>query len=237
MFDMILQDKIALVTGATRGIGFAVAKRLAVDGAHIIAVGRNKAALEKLDDEIQFLGGTATLVQLDLTEFDKIEILAKNIAERFGKLDILVGNAGILGEITPMPHTSPAEWDRVITTNLTANFHLIRCFDLLLKQSENPRAMFVTSGVTNGAYAYWSAYAVSKSALEKMVQTYAAENATTNLCVNLIDPKAVRTRMRAQAFPGEDPETLPLPENITDIFAYLASSDCRETGKKFSPVC
>jgi len=228
-----LSTKIALVTGATRGIGAAVAKRFAAEGAHIIAIGRRQADLERLDDEIQALGGTATLIQLDLQEFPKIEILAQNIAEKFGKLDILIGNAGILGEITPMPHTSPAEWDKVIAVNLTANFHLIRCFDALLRRAENPRAMFVTSGVTSGVHAYWGAYAVSKAALEEMVETYAAENVKTNLRVNLIDPKATRTRMRAQAFPGEDPDTLTPPENITDIFVRLARSDLTETGQKF----
>jgi NAD(P)-dependent dehydrogenase (short-subunit alcohol dehydrogenase family) len=238
IFSLKFTNKIALITGATRGIGYAVAKRFAAEGAHVIAVGRSKSSLEKLDNEIQVNsskngGSSATLVQLDLTEFDKIETLAQNIAQRFGKLDILVGNAGILGEITPMSHTTPAEWDKVIATNLTANFHLINHFDALLKQAENPRAMFVTSGVTSGTHAYWGAYAVSKAALEKMVETYAAENIKTALRVNLIDPKAVQTRMRAQAFPGEAPETLVLPENITDIFMQLASSDCTETGKKF----
>lgn len=227
-----LTKKIALITGATSGIGYAVAKRFAGEGAHIIAVGRSQKNLESLDDEIREIGGSATLVQLDLMEFPKIDILAQSIAEKFGKLDILVGNAGVLGEITPMPHTSPDEWDKVIATNLTANFHLIRCFDGLLKKSQNPRAMFVSSGVTNGAHAYWGAYSVSKAALENMVEVYAAENLKTNLLVNLIDPRAVRTRMRAQAFPGEDPETLAKPENITDIFVKLASDDCAETGKK-----
>jgi len=230
---MLLKNKIALITGATRGIGYAVAKRFAGEGAHIIAVGRSQKNLEILDDEIREKGGSATLVQLDLMEFPKIDILAQSIAEKFGKLDVLVGNAGILGEITPMPHTSHDEWDKVIATNLTANFHLIRCFDGLLKKAENPRAMFVSSGVTNGAHAYWGAYSVSKAALENMVEVYSAENLKTNLLVNLIDPRAVRTRMRAQAFPGEDPETLAKPENITDIFVKLASDDCAETGKKF----
>ncbi len=229
----MLRGRIALITGATRGIGYAVAKRFAAEGAHVIAVGRTQKNLESLDDEIRAAGGTATLVQLDLMEFPKIDILAQTIAEKFGKLDILVGNAGVLGEITPMPHTSPDEWDKVIATNLTANFHLIRCFDGLLKKAENPRAMFVTSGVTSGTHAYWGAYSVSKAALENMVEVYAAENTKTNLRVNLIDPAAVRTRMRALAFPGEDPETLPKPENITDIFVRLAANDCTETGKKF----
>lgn len=228
-----LQQKIALITGATRGIGAAVARRFAAEGAHIIAIGRRQADLEKLDDEIRAAGGSTTLVQLDLQDFPKIDALAQMVAERFGRLDILVGNAGVLGEITPMPHTTPSEWDKVIAINLTANFHLIRCFDGLLKQSLAPRAMFVSSGVTNGAHAYWGAYAVSKAGLEKMVETYAAENMKTAMCINIIDPRATRTRMRAQAFPAEDPDTLTPPEKITDIFVRLASDDCCETGQKF----
>jgi NAD(P)-dependent dehydrogenase (short-subunit alcohol dehydrogenase family) len=228
-----LATKIALITGATRGIGFAVAKRFAQEGAHVIATGRSVKGLEQLDDEIKALGGSATLVPLDLLETDKIEMMAQNIANRFGKLDILVGNAGVLGELTPMAHTSPEQWDKVIAINLTANYHLLRCFDMLLKLSEHPRAMFVSSGVTEGAYPYWGAYAVSKSALEKMVETYAAENAKTNLKANLIDPAAVRTKMRAAAFPGEDPQTLPHPDDITELFVTLASEELKETGKKF----
>ncbi len=230
---MELANRIALITGATRGLGFAVAKRFAREGAHVIATGRNTKALEELDDEIKAQGGVATLVQLDLLETDKIELLAQSIAQRFGKLDILVGNAGILGELSPMSHTDSKDWDKVMAVNVTANFHLIRCFDNLLKLSDSPRAMFVSSGVTSGAHAYWGAYAVSKSALEKMVETYAAENAKTALRVNLIDPGAVRTKMRAKAFPGEDPMTLLHPDEITDVFVRLASEKLKDNGKKF----
>lgn len=230
---MELTNRIALITGATRGIGAAVARRFAHEGAHVIAVGRNVAALEELDDEIKKQGGAATLVQLDLLETDKIEMLAQSIAQRFGKLDILVGNAGILGELSPIAHSNAEDWDKVMAINVTANFHLIRCFDTLLKISENPRAMFVSSGVTRGAHAYWGPYAVSKSALEKMVETYAAENAKTPLRVNLIDPGAVRTKMRAKAFPGEDPQSLPHPDEITDVFVRLAKEDLKDNGKKF----
>jgi len=231
-----LSGKIALITGATRGIGYGVAKRFAAEGAHVIATGRSVAGLEELDDAIKAIGGTATLVPLNLLETDKIEIMAQSIAQRFGRLDILVGNAGILGELSPVAHSNPDDWDKVIAVNLTANFHLIRCFDPLLKLSAAPRAMFVSSGVTRGAHAYWGAYAVSKSALEKMVETYAAENAKTPLKANLIDPGRVRTRMRAKAFPGEDPETLPHPDEITDVFLRLAREDLQDTGKRFYPT-
>ncbi len=229
-----LAGRIALITGASRGIGAAVAKRFAAEGAHVILTARDVKGLEETDDAIRSAGGTATLVPFDLTESDKIEALAVQVGERFAHLDILVGNAGILGDLGPMPHLSPEIWDKVIATNLTANFHLIRCFDALLKQSKTPRAMFVTSNVTDDAYAYWSAYAVSKAALEMLVRVWAAENIKAKLCINLIDPGEVRTRMNAQAFPGLDPVTRTPPEAITDIFVRLASLECTDTGKRFS---
>lgn len=229
-----LQNRIALITGASRGIGAAVAKRLAAEGAHVIAVARDKAGLEKLDDEIRAAGGKSiTLVQLDLTEFSKIEELAQMVAQRFGKLDILVGNAGLLGEMAPIAHTSPDVWDKTLAVNLTANMHLIRAFDPLLKRSDAPRALFVTSGITEGVFPYWNAYAVSKAALDNMIKMYAAENEKTPLRVNLVSPGIVRTHMRAQAMPGEDPETLTPPESITNIFVKLADPKLKDTGKLF----
>jgi NAD(P)-dependent dehydrogenase (short-subunit alcohol dehydrogenase family) len=229
----VLSNKIALVTGASRGIGYAVAKRFAAEGAQVIVVGRKQELLEQLDDEIAAAGGSLSIVKMDLLETDSIELLAQMVAQRFSKLDILVGNAGVLGELTPLPHTTAEDWDKVIATNLSVNFHLIRSFDAILKQSPAPRAMFVSSGVTTHASAYWGAYAISKAALEKMIETYAAENAHEKLRVNLIDPGAVRTRMRAQAFPGEDPATLPQADSITDMFVKLASESCADTGKRF----
>lgn len=225
--------RIALITGASRGIGEAVAKRFAREGMHVIAVATNGKKLEALDDAIQKEGGSCTLVQLDLSEFPKIDQLAAQVAERFGRLDVLVGNAGLLGEITPVPHTSPTEWHKVIDVNLNANFHLIRCFDTLLRASDSPRAIFVSSGVAARSSPYWGAYAVSKAALEMMVKTYAAENEKTNLRINLLDPGRTRTRMRAQAFPGEDPDTLPAPEALCDLFLKLTDSALKETGQVF----
>ena len=231
-----MKGRIALVTGASRGIGAAVAIRFACEGAHVIAVGRDTRGLEATDDAIrkQTNGATsATLVPLDLTEYDKIDLLASGIAQRFGKLDILVGNAAILTDMTPLPHIAPADWDKVMAINVTANWHLIRACDALLKNSDAPRAMFVTSGVTTHASPYWGAYAVSKTALESLVTTYAAENIKSSLKANLIDPGVVRTRMRAQAFPGEDPLTLPEAASITDLFVKLASPALTQTGEKF----
>ncbi len=231
---MKLAGRVALITGASRGIGAAVAKRFAAESAHVILVARDTKGLEATDDSIRAAGGKATLVPLDLKDAAKIEALAGIVAERFKKLDILVGNAGVLGDLTPVAHLSPDVWDQAITVNLTANMHLIRCFDTLLKQSDAPRAMFVTSGITEGVFPYWGAYATSKAALETLVKTYAAENSKTPLRVNLIDPGIVRTRLRATAIPGEDPMQHPTPEEITDIFVTLASVDLKETGKKFA---
>lgn len=228
-----LANRIALITGASRGIGQAVAKRFAAEGAQVILVARDKKGLEETDDAIRARGGIATLAPCDLMDAGAIEALARECASRFGKLDILVGNAGILGELTPIPHTDPAVFERVMATNLTANLHLIRQFDPLLKASDAPRALFVTSDVTDGAYAYWSSYAISKAALEMMVLVYAAEHVKTALKINLIDPGEVRTRMHAQAFPGADPKHLAEPESICDIFVRLAAVECADTGKKF----
>lgn len=229
----MINKRIALITGASRGIGEAVAKRFAAEGMHVVAVARSGKALEALHDNITKPGGSATMVQLDLMEFPKIDQLAQMIAERFGRLDVLVGNAAILGEITPMPHTSPEEWHKTIDINLQANFHLIRTMDPLLQASQSPRAIFVTSSVATRLSAYWGAYAVSKAALEMMVRIYAAENEKTALRVNLLDPGRTRTRMRAQAFPGENPDTLPAPETLTDLFLALASPDLQQTGQCF----
>ena len=229
-----LQGRIALITGASRGIGAAVATRFAREGAHVILVARNSKGLEATDDAIRAAGGSATLVPLDLRDYAKIEVLASMIAQRFGRLDILVGNAAVLSELTPLPHATQADWDKVMGVNVTANWHLIRCFDALLKRSEAGRALFVTSGVTNHPSPYWGPYAVSKSALEALVRTYAAENGKTRLRVNLIDPGRVRTRMRASAFPGEDPMTLPEPDAITDVFVTLAGAQCTHTGEKWN---
>ena len=226
-----LHDRIALVTGASRGIGRAVAKRFAQEGAHVIAVARTQGALEELDDEIRFMGGAVTLVPADLGDHAKIDQMGAAIFERFGRLDVLVGNAAILGILSPVGHVDPDTWDQVLRINLTANWRLIRSFDPLLRMSESGRAIFVTSGAADGPTAYWGAYAASKAALEMMVLTYAAEVKKTPLRVNLVDPGIVRTSMRAQAFPGEDPLKFKAPEEISGIFVDLAAADCSRHGE------
>ncbi len=229
-----LEGRICLVTGASRGIGAAIAKRYASEGAHVILVARTVGGLEAVDDAIQKDGkGKATLVPLDLMQWDKIDQLALSISERFGKLDVLVGNAGILGSLSPIGHYTPDTWQHVLGVNLTANWRLLRAFDPLLKASDSGRVIFVTSGVTEHKPAFWGAYTVSKLGLEGLAQTYAAETGkVTPIRVNVVDPGVVRTTMRAQAMPGEDASRLPAPEDITDIFVTLASKAYVQNGQK-----
>ncbi len=226
-----LAGRVALVTGASRGIGAAVARRFAAEGAHLILVARTVGGLEEVDDAIRADGGAATLAPFDLLEFDRIDRLGAAVAERHGRLDVLVGNAATLGSLRPMGHFPPDEWGRVLALNVTANWRLIRSFDALLKASDAGRAIFVTSGVARGVFPYWGAYAASKAALESMVRTYAAEVAKTNVRVNLLDPGVVRTAMRAEAMPGEDPMTLPHPDDIAGAFVDLAEPACLRNGE------
>lgn len=227
-----LKDRIALVTGASRGIGAAVAERYAREGAHVILVARTVGALEEVDDRVKAAGGSATLVPLDITQFDRLDEMGAALHERFGRLDVLVVNAGSLGVLTPLTHLEPKVWQQVVDTNLTASWRLVRSLDPLLRASEAGRAVFVTSGVTQATFPYWGAYAITKTALEALARTYAAECATTAIRANIIDPGVVRTDMRAEAFPGEDPETLPPPEAITETFVELAEPDCMMNGER-----
>lgn len=229
-----LEGRIALVTGAARGIGRAVAKAYAQAGAHIVAVARQQSqgALEELDDEIRALGGAATLTPLDLTDYAGIDRLGAAIFERWGRLDVLVGNAGILGPLSPLPHISPEDWESAMAINVTANWRLIRSFDPLLKASDAGRAIFVTSGAAAKAKPYWGLYSASKAALEKIAEIYAAECDKTAVKVNLVDPGPTRTRMRAKAMPGEDPGTLPTPEELAPLFVELADRKETRTGQR-----
>jgi len=226
-----LEGRVALITGASRGIGRAVALRFAAEGAHPILVARTQGALEEVDDEIRAMGGSATLVPADLTEFDAIDRMGGAIFERFGRLDVLVGNAGVLGVLGPLAHGDPKMWDNVMAINVTANWRLIRSFDPLLRASDTGRAIFVTSGAATADRAYWSAYAVSKAALEAMVRTYAADMDSTSVRVNMINPGATRTGLRAEAYPGEGPETLKTPDSITGLFVDLAETACTMNGQ------
>ncbi len=209
-----MQGRIAVVTGASRGIGRAVANELARRGAHIVAVARTQGGLEELDDEVKAAGSTATLVPIDITDYPAIDRLGAAIFERWKKLDVLVGNAGVLGRLAPLPHIDPKVWDEAMSVNVTANWRLIRSLEGLLRQSDAGRAVFVTSGAATKLNAYWGTYSITKAALEALVRTWAAELETTPVRVNLFSPGPVRTRMRAQAMPGEDPATIPSPEDV-----------------------
>jgi NAD(P)-dependent dehydrogenase (short-subunit alcohol dehydrogenase family) len=222
---------VALVTGASRGIGAAVAKLFASHGAHIVALARTVGGLEELDDAVAAEGGTATLVPQDLADLDSIDRLGAALYERFGKLDILVANAGTLGVLSPLSHVSPKVWDETMLLNLTVNFRLIRSMEPLLRQSDAGRAIFVTSGASKAPRAYWGPYGTSKAALDYMVGTWAQELMKTDIRVNLLNPGATRTDMRAEAMPGEDPMTLPPPEDIAPAFLDLASPACTRHGE------
>lgn len=229
-----LSDRIALVTGASRGIGAAVALDLARSGAHIVALARTVGGLEELDDKIKAESGSATLVPLDVKDSDGIARLALALNERYGRLDVLIGNAGILGPLSPLGHVDPKDWDNVFAVNVTANWQFIRCMDPLLRASQSGRAVFLTSGVAHAGRAYWGPYGASKAALEMLVRTYAAECATTAVRANLFAPGPTRTRMYATAFPGIDPLTLPTPEEIARAIVPLCLPDCSANGKIYN---
>src|SRR4051812_21571401 len=220
-----LASRLALVTGASRGIGYATARALAKAGAHIVAVARTQGGLEELDDEIRKDGGSATLVPLNLTDFDGIARLGAALHERHGKLDILVGNAGVAGPSSPLGHIELKPWNDVMAVNVTANFQLIRCMEPLLKQSDAGRAVFVTSGAASKASAYLGPYATSKPALEPRARAWPHKTASTALRVNLFSPGPLRTRMRAIVFPGEDPATLEPPENAAEFIVPMCAPD------------
>jgi NAD(P)-dependent dehydrogenase (short-subunit alcohol dehydrogenase family) len=220
-----LEGRIALVTGASRGIGRASAIALAKAGAHVILVARTVGGLEETDDEIQKAGGTATLVPMNLRDFDAIDRLGASIHERWGKLDALLGNAGVLGQLTPLTHMDVKTFTEVMEVNVTANWRLIRSLDPLLRASDAGRVLFVTSGAARKHVAYWGAYALSKSALEIMALTYAVECETTAIKVNLINPGPMRTLMRQKAMPGEDPEYLIKPDEMAYKVVEMLSPD------------
>jgi len=226
-----LAGRVALITGASRGIGAAVAKRFAAEGAKLILVARTVGGLEEVDDAVQAVGSSATLVPLDLRDAAQIDRLGATLFERFGRLDVLVGNAATLGVLSPLGHIDPPVWEEVMAVNLYANWRLIRSMDPLLRRSEAGRAIFVTAAQGSGVFPYWRAYAASKSALETMVRTYAGETSKTRLRVNLLDPGIVRTALRRAAFPGENPDSLRAPEEAAPYFVELASAACTRHGE------
>ncbi len=226
-----LQDRVTLITGASRGLGAALAERFAAEGARLILVARTTGGLEEVDDRVRAQGGEATLVPLDLLDGASIDQLGAVLLERFGQLDILIGNAGELGVLSPISHIEPKVFQRVMALNAMANFHLIRSLDALLRAGPAGRAIFVTSEVALYPRQYWAAYAASKAALEAIAMTYAAETERTRLRVNLVDPGPMRTRLRAQAYPGENPGLRPDPAELTDLFVELAEAGSTRHGE------
>jgi NAD(P)-dependent dehydrogenase (short-subunit alcohol dehydrogenase family) len=221
-----LQGQIALVTGASRGIGRACAIALAQAGAHVVAVARTQGALEDLDDEIRRLTGqSATLVPLDLAEGDSLDHLGLAIHNRFGRLDILVHAAAVLGGLTPISHIDPGPWDKIVAVNLTASYRLIRATERLLKAAPAGRAIFISTGRVARPKAFWGAYGATKAAMEHMVRTWADEVENTRVRAAIVDPGAMRTKMRAEAMPGEDPMTLPDPSEIGPMIVALAQAE------------
>ncbi len=226
------EGRVALVTGASRGIGFSVALALASAGAHVIATARTQSGLEDLDDAIRKQGGSATLVPMDMASADGIEKLAEAVQQRWGKLDILVVNAGVLGMLTPAAQIPAKVWNEVLAVNLLAPARLIRAFEALLKASDAGRAVFTTSGIgSQRSRAYWAAYGASKAGLDALVKSWAMELSGSSVRANLLDPGRVRTRMRAKAVPGEDPQSLPHPDDIAPVFLALCSAEETRTGE------
>jgi NAD(P)-dependent dehydrogenase (short-subunit alcohol dehydrogenase family) len=227
----VLSGRIALVTGASRGIGAATARTLGQAGAHVVALARTVGGLEELDDAIRAAGGSATLVPLDVTDFQGLARLAGLLSERYRRLDILIGNAGIAGPSSPLDHIPVKDWDEVIKVNVTANWQLICAMDALLRRSDAGRAVFITSGDAHNMPPYRGLYSTSKAALEAVARTYVAETERTAVRVNLFNPGPTRTRMRAQVMPGEDPMTLPPPEEVAEKIVELCLPEFSETGR------
>ena len=226
-----LEGRIALVTGASKGIGRAVALALAREGAHILALARTTSKLEDLDDQIKSSGGSATLVPLDLKDGAAIDRLGQTIHERWKKLDILVGNAGVLGAMSPLTHIKPRVFEELLSINVTANWRLLRSLDALLRASDAGRVIFVSSGAVRKNKPYWGGYGMSKAALQYLALTYAAEVADSPVRVNIIDPGPTRTAMRAEAYPGEDPKDLSEPSEVAELFVDLADPAFTKTGQ------
>lgn len=223
--------RIILVTGASRGIGRAAAMALAQDGGHVVLVARTVGGLEETDDEIRKRGGSATLVPLDLKNFAGIDQLGATIYERWGRLDGFLGNAGVLGVLTPLSHLDPKVWQEAVDVNVTANWRLVRSLDPLLRKSDAARVLFVSSGAARNFRPYWGSYSIAKAALEALALTYAAECANTRVRVNLFNPGPLRTKMRAKAMPGEDPLMLEPPEAVTPLIVQLLSPSCTKNGE------
>jgi len=229
----LLEGRVIAVTGASRGIGYFAALEMAREGAHVIAIARTVGGLEELDDAAKGMDGAMTLVPMDITDYEAIDRLGGEIFKRWGRLDGFFGNAGYLGAMSPLGHVEPKVFEKVFAINVTANWRFIRSFDVLVRSSEHARLLLVSSGVAHGSRAFAGPYAMSKAALEALARTYASECINTEIKVNILDPGNVRTAMRAQVMPGEDPDTLPHPRELAPSIARLLSKDNLETGRIF----
>lgn len=229
--SQILSDKVVLITGASRGIGRAAALACADAGAELIITARTVAGLEELDDEISKAGGQAAIVELDQSDHEAMPRLAQAIGSRWGRLDGFVANAGQLGQMAPIPHIDSEVFEHTIDINLVSVWHQIAALDPLLRRSHAGRAVLVSSTVAHGAHAFWGGYAVSKAGLEAMGRVWAAESEQTNLRINMLNPGGTKTAMRAAAFPGENPDTLPTPEDIAPAFVWMLSGKCTSQGE------
>lgn len=228
-----LEGRVIVVTGASRGIGYFAALEMAREGAHVIAIARTVGGLEELDDEIKELGGSATLVPMDITDYEAIDRLGGQISQRWGKLDGFFANAAILGDPTPIGHVSPKAFEKLMAINVTSNWRFIRTFDTLFKEADNARLLLMTSGVTRSFKPFFAPYTMSKIALEALGRTYANECANSNIRINLYDPNTVRTAMRAKAAPGEDPQTIPHPSELAPSIVSLFNDDVLENGEVY----
>lgn len=224
--------RIALVTGASRGIGRAAAIALGAEGYHVICLARTVGGLEEVDDAITAAGGSATLVPLDLKDYAALDRLGASIFERWGRLDALLGNAGAFGGLSPLGHIEPKAFEEMMAVNVTANWRLIRSLDPLLRQSPAGRVLFLSSTVARQARVFWGGYAVSKAALETLALTYAGECEGTAIRVNLLNPGGTATGMRRKAFPGEDPASIPQPEDVARLIVEMLSPDYADTGTR-----
>ncbi|MBK9562969.1 MAG: SDR family NAD(P)-dependent oxidoreductase [Micavibrio sp.] len=229
-----LNERVALITGASRGIGASVAKGLAREGAHVILLARTQAALEEVDDEIRSFGGKATLIPLDLARLDEVDKLGPSIYERFGRLDIFIGNAAVLGTLGPVNHITPREWEKAFTVNVMANVRLVRSLDPMLRGSDAGRVVFTTSGFGEQAMAYWGPYCATKAALNLFAQTYAGETAKTNLRINLVSPGPVDTAMLRKAFPGGFQGAMKTPDDVVPAYLKLVAANCNTHGEIIS---
>ncbi|GGB42934.1 oxidoreductase [Roseibium aquae] len=228
------EGRIAVVTGASRGLGYHLAKQLGARGAHVIALARTVGGLEELDDEIKAAGGPdATLVPVDLKDFDALDRLGAAIFERWKKLDILIGNAAVTATLSPVGHIKPKTFEEALATNVTANWRLIRSLDPLLRQSDAGRALFLTDAHADGQTPFWGIHATTKAALEAMVRTYAAETAKMAVRVNLADPGPMRTGLRAKAMPGENKDAVPHPSEVAIDLLPLLGKETTQTGSLF----